>query len=113
MADERGSRESTAPARGRPEQAEAARQRRQHHQLKCLSPMKRPANAAPLDPDSPHSAVYIAARAEWNERYGSYIAQAYAWRLTALASLGVAFLAVAGVVWIGAQNRVVPYVVET
>jgi len=75
--------------------------------------MKRPANAATLDPDSPHSAVYIAARAEWNKRYGSYIAQAHAWRLTALASLGVAFLAVAGVVWIGAQNRVVPYVVQT
>src|ERR1700739_3419913 len=75
--------------------------------------MKRPVNVPALDPDGPHSAVYIAARAEWNERYGSYIAQAHAWRLTALASLGVAFLAVAGVVWIGAQNRVVPYVVQT
>jgi len=42
--------------------------------------MKRPANTAILDSDSPHSAVYIAARAEWNERYGSYIAQAHAWR---------------------------------
>ena len=51
--------------------------------------------------------------AEWNERYGSYIAQAHAWRLTALASLAVAFVAVTGVVWIGAQNRVVPYVVQT
>ena len=52
--------------------------------------MKRPANAPALDPSGPHSAVYIAARAEWNERYGSYIAQAHAWRLTALAALGVA-----------------------
>jgi type IV secretion system protein VirB5 len=75
--------------------------------------MKRPANAPALDPSGPHSAVYIAARTEWNERYGSYIAQAHAWRLTALAALGVAFVAVAGIVWIGAQNRVVPYVVET
>src|SRR3981189_2183228 len=75
--------------------------------------MKRPANAATLDPDSPHSAVYIAARREWNERYGSYIAQAHAWRLTALASIGVAFVAGAGAVWIGAQNRVVPYVLQT
>jgi type IV secretion system protein VirB5 len=55
----------------------------------------------------------MAARREWNERYGSYIAQAHAWRLTAVASLAVAFVAVAGVAWIGAQNRVVPYVVET
>jgi type IV secretion system protein VirB5 len=55
----------------------------------------------------------MAARAEWNERYGSYIAQAHVWRLTALSSLAVAFVAVAGVVWIGAQTRVVPYVVQT
>ena len=55
----------------------------------------------------------MAARREWNERYGSYIAQAHAWRLTALVSLAVTFVAVAGVVWIGAQNRVVPYVVQT
>ena len=69
--------------------------------------------AATLDPDNPHSAVYLAARREWNERYGDYIAQARAWRLTALAALGVAIVAVAGVVWIGAQNRIVPYVVQT
>lgn len=75
-----------------------------------MSPTGKP---AALDPNNPHSAVYLAARREWNERYGSYIAQAHAWRLTALASLGVAFIAVAGVVWIGAQNRVVPYVVQT
>ncbi len=75
--------------------------------------MKRPPGQPALGPDSPHSAVYMAARREWNERYGSYIAQAHAWRLTAVASLAVAFVAVAGVVWIGAQNRVVPYVVAT
>jgi len=75
--------------------------------------MARPAKLSALDPDNPHSAVYLAARREWNERYGSYIAQAHAWRLTALASLGVAFVAVAGIAWIGAQNRIVPYVVQT
>jgi type IV secretion system protein VirB5 len=66
-----------------------------------------------ISEDDPQSAIYLAARREWNERYGSYIAQAHAWRLTALASLGVAFVAVVGVVWIGAENRVVPYVVQT
>jgi type IV secretion system protein VirB5 len=75
--------------------------------------MKRSPDAAARNPENPHSAVYLAARREWNERYGSYIAQANAWRLTALASLSVAFVAVAGVVWIGAQNRIVPYVVQT
>ena len=58
--------------------------------------MKRSSTAPAPDPENPHSAVYLAARREWNERYGSYIAQANAWRLTALASLGVAFVAVGG-----------------
>ena len=75
--------------------------------------MARSAKLPALDPDNPHSAVYLAARREWNERYGSYIAQASAWRLTALASLGVAFVAVVGIAWIGTQNRIVPYVVQT
>jgi type IV secretion system protein TrbF len=74
--------------------------------------MPRPANLPRLDPDSPHSAVYLAGRREWNERYGSYIAQRDAWRLLAMASLGVAAVAVGGVVWLSAQSRVVPYVVE-
>jgi type IV secretory pathway TrbF-like protein len=63
--------------------------------------------------DDPQSAVYLAARREWNERYGSYIAQARTWRLTAFLSLGIAAVAVVGVVWIGSQNHVVPYVVQT
>jgi type IV secretion system protein VirB5 len=74
--------------------------------------MKRPATAPTLDPESPHSAVYLAGRREWNERYGSYIAQRDAWRLLAMASLGVAAIAVSGVVWLSSQSRVVPYVVE-
>ena len=75
--------------------------------------MQRSAKTPVLDPDNPHSAVYLAARREWNERYGSYIAQAHAWRLVALASLCVALVAVIGVVWIGAQARIVPYIVQT
>jgi len=74
--------------------------------------MKRPAMAKTLDPNSPHSAVYLAGRREWNERYGSYIAQRDAWRLLAMASLGVAAIAVGGVVWLSAQSRVQPFVVE-
>lgn len=74
--------------------------------------MKRPSTAAPLDPNNPHSAVYVAARREWNERYGDYIAHANNWRLVALAALGVAAIAVAGNVWQSAQSRVQPFVVE-
>jgi len=74
--------------------------------------MKRPAKAPTLAPDSPHSAIYLAARREWNERYGSYITQANTWRLVAVASLAVAAVAVGGDMWLAAQSRVVPYVVE-
>lgn len=73
--------------------------------------MKRPAKAVPLDPEDPHSAVYLAARREWSERYGSYIAQRDSWRMMALASMGVAAVAVCGVVWIGSRSQITPYVV--
>jgi len=74
--------------------------------------MKRPRNAPPLKPDDPHSAVYAAARREYNEQVGSIVAQRDSWRLTALGSLAVAFVAVAGAVWDHGNNHAVPYVVE-
>lgn len=55
---------------------------------------------------------YVEARREWNERYGDYIQQAYNWRLMAILSGLATLVSVAGVTWIGAQSRVVPYVVE-
>lgn len=54
---------------------------------------------------------YLAARREWNERYGSYISRAANWRLVALASLAIAAISVVGVGYIGAQSKVVPYIV--
>lgn len=74
--------------------------------------MRRPASAPTLDPNEPHSAVYLAGRREWNERYGSYIAQRDSWRRIAFCSLGVTFVAVAGLAWMASQNHVVPYVIE-
>ena len=55
---------------------------------------------------------YLDARREWLERYGSYVARARQWRVVALISLGLAIFAVAGVVVLASQVRVVPYVVE-
>ena len=55
---------------------------------------------------------YLAARQEWNERYGSYISQAYAWRLTAVIALIVAVITSGGMVLIASQSQVVPYVVK-
>lgn len=55
---------------------------------------------------------YLDARREWNERYGSYIAQARNWRFVAVISAMTALAAVGGVVYIGAQSKIIPYIVE-
>lgn len=55
---------------------------------------------------------YVDARREWNERYGDYIKQAHHWRVVAFVSSLVALIAVLGVVYVGAQSKVVPYVVQ-
>lgn len=55
---------------------------------------------------------YLSARREWNERYSDYIVSANNWRLMALGSMGIALIAVTGLVWLANQHKVVPYVVE-
>ena len=65
----------------------------------------------PEEPASP-SAIYIAARREWNERYGDYIAQARNWRTVALAAIGGMCVSVAAVAWMGVHSRVEPFIVE-
>jgi type IV secretion system protein VirB5 len=54
---------------------------------------------------------YLEARREWNERYGDYIKQAHHWRAIAIVCGMTALIAVVGVAYIGAQSKVVPYVV--
>ena len=65
----------------------------------------------PKEPASP-SAIYIAARREWNERYGDYIAQARNWRTVALAAIGGMCVSVAAIAWMGVHSRVEPFIVE-
>lgn len=60
-----------------------------------------------ISPDHP----YIAARHEWDERYGGLIASAKNWRIAALLASGTALLSVAGLLWSAAHSRVVPFVV--
>ncbi len=54
---------------------------------------------------------YLNARREWDERYGDALARAKNWRYTAIGALAVAAIAVTGVVFIGAQSKIKPYVV--
>jgi len=55
---------------------------------------------------------YLDARREWMERYGDYIQAAQNWRLIAFIASAIALIAVCGVVYIGAQSKIVPYVVQ-
>ena len=55
---------------------------------------------------------YLAARNEWNERYGSYVSQARLWQKIGVGSLAVAALAIFYALYLSAQSRVVPYIVE-
>lgn len=69
--------------------------------------MSKTKNSSPVVPENP----YLAARAEWNERYGNYINQAKSWRIAAIISGVVSVAAVAGVIYIGSQSKLIPYVV--
>lgn len=55
---------------------------------------------------------YLAARAEWLERYGGYIKRAAQWRLAALVALSALLISVTGNLIQAGQHKVVPYLVQ-
>lgn len=81
---------------------------------------RRPADAAQVASAASAAAAvsheaespFLAAKREWNERYGDYIAQAKNWRLAAILSLAIAAILAGGTIWLAAQTKLVPYVVE-
>ncbi|MFL6451541.1 MAG: conjugal transfer protein TrbF [Bryobacteraceae bacterium] len=54
---------------------------------------------------------YLAARREWDERYGHLIARERNWRLMALLCALSSLLTVAGLVYLSARTHIVPFVV--
>jgi hypothetical protein len=58
-------------------------------------------------PENPYMVQYHAARREWNERYGDLIQAKRNWQLTAFGSLTLAALLGLGLIWQGAQSRIV------
>lgn len=54
---------------------------------------------------------YIAARREWNERYGEFVKAASTWRLIAIIAIATAFIGTIGAVYIGSQSKLIPYVI--
>jgi type IV secretion system protein TrbF len=65
----------------------------------------------PLDnPDTANS--YIAARNEWNERYGSYVRSAAAWRIVGITGMTMAVIGFGYALYQSTQVKLVPYIVE-
>lgn len=54
---------------------------------------------------------YLAARREWDERYGDLIARARNWQIAALLSSTAMLLAMSGLVWVASQQHFTPYIV--
>lgn len=54
---------------------------------------------------------YLAARREWDERYGDLICRARNWRLAAFLALGIAVIETGGLIALSMRSKVVPFVV--
>jgi type IV secretion system protein TrbF len=54
---------------------------------------------------------YLAARREWDERYGDQITRAKNWRALAALSGVIALVATSGLIWMSVRSHVVPFVV--
>lgn len=55
---------------------------------------------------------YLAARREWNERYGDYVKSANSWRLIAFSTTLSSIILAGGFWWQASQQKVVPYAVQ-
>lgn len=64
--------------------------------------------AATQPPENP----YIAARQEWNERYGSYVKAAVAWRIVGMTGMVMATIGFCYALYQSSQVQLVPYIVE-
>lgn len=65
-----------------------------------------------MKPDMRADNPYLAARQEWNERYGSYVQAAAAWRVVALIAMGMASGSLVFALYQTSQIKLVPYIVE-
>jgi type IV secretion system protein TrbF len=55
---------------------------------------------------------YKRARQEWDRRMGGAIVQARNWRLATILSLGLVFVSLVGTIYLGAQPKAVPHIVQ-
>lgn len=59
-------------------------------------------------PDNP----YLSARQEWNERYGSYVQAARAWRIVGITGMLMAVTGFSYALFQSTQVKLVPYIIE-
>ncbi|HZZ65956.1 MAG TPA: VirB8/TrbF family protein [Candidatus Baltobacteraceae bacterium] len=63
------------------------------------------------DTSAAPSSPYLDAQNVWLERYGSYIRQAYNWRLLAILQAVALIAAIFGLIYVATQSKFIPYVV--
>src|ERR1700690_3370112 len=63
-------------------------------------------------PDKPLETRYRKARQEWDLRMGSALSQAHNWRLATFVSLGLVLTSIVGMIFLGAQPKSVPHIVQ-
>ncbi len=80
------------------------------HDLAAEEPVRQ---SAPILPNSEPVTFspYLAARREWDERYGNLITRARNWRTAAFLALVVAVIETGGMVALAMRSKVVPFVV--
>lgn len=61
---------------------------------------------------NPPENPYLAARQEWNERYGSYVMAARAWRIVGIIGMLMAVIGFSYALYQSTQVKLVPYIVE-
>lgn len=63
-------------------------------------------------PEGEGETPYRRARQEWDDRMGSAVVQAKNWRTATFVSLGAVLTALVGLVYLGAQPKAVPHIIE-
>ena len=63
-------------------------------------------------PDGIPLTPFLKAKEMWDNRIGSARVQAYNWRLTCFATLGLCFVLILGLIYQSAKSSVAPYIVE-
>lgn len=63
-------------------------------------------------PSRPLDTPYRRASQEWDRRMGATVVQARNWRLAAFSSFGLTLVSLVGVIYLGAQPKAVPHIVQ-